>query len=552
MGIHFEPSNHHAVVVPGKTYFDEMNEDFSLIDHDMFDSLMRRYMAARETLQQISDFMAHHSVDTQLLDMFFKGNISDHRVNSISSLYYDRIFNLDGAIKALDARYWQEAIALTKVMELLPAKRRNEWNEGIEKMQTPAFTEDNLRSTFLELFSQRKNYFAERVDGLFRALSHEHVTNRPEGFSKRLITYARHDLCFFIPSDAAYIEDLRQVVAILLKRETPKDIGTGMYNLLDTILRTGRTGEWFSVDGGAFSLRLYKKGTVHIDIHPSVAWQLNRVLSHLYPQAIPAQFKTPKKQQKNVKVKPMTTPLPQRVLVALNDQKDTRPKSAHIDGKHHYLLKLGHIDDKFIRAHVIDILTAIGGKSTDGETYAFDYDFNDAITEIVFSGCLPDAKSHQFYPTPNELAEYAASLLDVTPEDRNLEPSAGTGNLAMHLPKAQTTCVEYAPLHCEILRSKGFDDVQQGDFLAWAPKHQGAFDKVLINPPFTASQAEAHLDAALTCLARGGKLVAILPSGMATRWRPSPDQHANVEWTPAIHNAFPGTSVSVTIAIITK
>ncbi|WP_075881886.1 class I SAM-dependent methyltransferase [Vreelandella massiliensis] len=514
------------------------------ISHDAFDSLIRRYDKSYRELKAIAEFMAHHGHDTQLLDMFFKGNITDHRVNSVSSLYYDRIFQLEGAVKALDARFWQEALALTNVMSLLPAKRRNEWNDVISRMKTPPFTADNLRATFTELFAQRKNYFAERVDGIFRALSHEHVTNRPEGFSKRLITYVSRCVSLLVPSDTAYLEDLRQVIAIVLKREIPKDFSTGIYWLLDRIIKTNRTGEWFPVDGNAFRLRFYKKGTVHVEIHPDVAWQLNKVLAHLYPEAIPNQHKTPRKRSKAIQVKPLTTPLPRPVLSALyNDFYGQRSPCRFV---------ISRANNRFVREQLIDVLTQIGGQSEDGRVFDFDYPIGPVVDDIVFSGCIPNAKSHQFYPTPETLAASVVNLLDIQTEDRVLEPSAGTGAIAERLPSEQLTCVEYAPLHCGILKAKGITDVVEADFLEWSASQHRCFDKIGLNPPYTGGQAEAHLDAAIRCLAPGGRLVAILPHSLSSSWQPECEQRVSVEWQSPMHDAFPGVAISTAIAVVKK
>lgn len=544
MGIMLNAIENTALPPLNSTHFDDMDSRDGVVNHDAFESLIRRYNASYQSLKSISDFMAHHAHDAQLMDMFFRGNINDQRVNAMSSLYYDRIFNLEGATKALDARFWQEALALTNVMSLLPAKRRNEWNEAIRSMETPPFTLDNLRATFTELFAQRKNYFAERVDGIFRALSHEHVTNRPEGFSKRLITYVNRMTGILIPSDTAHLEDLRQVIAILLRREPPKDYTTGLYRLLDNLASSGRTGEWVSVDGNAFRLRYYKKGTVHVEVHPDVAWQLNKVLAHLYPEAIPSQHKTPRKASKKIDVNPLTTPLPQAVLSALHE--------ARAGQRGYSRLVIPRATSRFAREQLLDVLTHIGGVSEDGWTFEFDYPVGSVVDDIVFSGCMPEARSHQFYPTPANLADEVVSLLDINASDRCLEPSAGTGMMAERMPTSQTTCVEYAGLHCSVLAAKGFKAVIQADFLAWAKLRDEAFDKIAINPPFTSGQAEAHLDAAIRCLAPGGRLVAILPASLSSRWRPSPEQRVSYVWQAARKNAFPGVSISIAIAIIEK
>lgn len=535
------------------TYFDEMNDTADAVSHDALDSLMRRYKERKDKLCAMSTFMNHNG-ETGLISMFLRGNIKDRHALSLTERELQRMFSSEGATKALDAQFWQEALSLTNILSLLPAKRRNEWNEQIYNMETPPFNNSNLRATLNELFARRKDYFAERVDGIFCALSHTHVTNRPEGFSKRLITYVYRRDPFFLPSDVAYIDDLRYVIAVMMRRETPRQgVEGSLYGLLDWITRNGEQGEWFDVDGGVFRLKVFKKGTVHIEIHQSVAWQLNRVLAHIYPQAIPSQFRAPRKERKEVNVTPITKPLPKQIVAQLYELATSRVELVKTDVGDKYSLNLARLRvDKFVYRELCDALTAIGGDmSTDGSCL-LSFHPDEVLMEIVYSGCLPDARSHQFYPTPALLAEHAADLLDVKNSDRILEPSAGIGGLADYLPVSQTTCVEYAPVHCEILRSKGFSQVECADFLEWSTQYVGSFEKILMNPPFTSRQAEAHLDSALSCLSPGGRLVAVLPSGLAKRWKPCPSEKAAVTWEPTMHDAFPGVGVSITIAVVTK
>lgn len=80
-----------------------------------------------------------------------------------------------------------KALNMTDVYEYMPNNRRTEWNEQIREMKTPDFEEETVRPTIMELLNSRQQFFAERVDGIFRALSGDHVTNRPEGFGKRMI-----------------------------------------------------------------------------------------------------------------------------------------------------------------------------------------------------------------------------------------------------------------------------------------------------------------------------------------------------------------------------
>ena len=116
-----------------------------------------------------------------------------------------------------------KALNMTDVYEYMPNNRRTEWNEQIREMKTPDFDEETVRPTIMELLNSRQQFFAERVDGIFRALSGDHVTNRPEGFGKRMILarvfneygWTNHDM-------SGFIRDLRQVIAKFMGRDEPR------------------------------------------------------------------------------------------------------------------------------------------------------------------------------------------------------------------------------------------------------------------------------------------------------------------------------------------
>ncbi len=209
---------------------------------------------------------------------------------------------------------------MTDVYEYMPNNRRKEWNEQIMEMKTPDFEEETVRPTIMDLLNSRQKFFSERVDGIFRALSGEHVTNRPEGFGKRMILsrvfneygHTNHDM-------AGYISDLRQVIAKFMGRDEPKWWAT------NDALQTSRVnhGEWLTLDGGALRIRSYLKGTAHLEVHPDMAWRLNCILANLYPLAIPPQFRQkPKRKLKDFVM--MGQPLPFAVLEELAQMKTER------------------------------------------------------------------------------------------------------------------------------------------------------------------------------------------------------------------------------------
>lgn len=119
------------------------------------------------------------------------------------------------------------------------------------------------------------------------------------------------------------------------------------------------------------------------------------------------------------------------------------------------------------------------------------------------------------FSTPPELAVVALAAAQVRPGDRVLEPSAGTGLLAI----VAEACGGAVTLN-ELSDHRGA--LLDGLFSA-APRFRhdaailpdlletsGSFHAVVTNPPFQA--LEQHLHSAIACLADGGRLSAIVPS----------------------------------------
>lgn len=149
-------------------------------------------------------------------------------------------------------------------------------------MKAPEFEENAVRATLSELLFSRQKFFSERVDGIFRSLSRSHVTNRPEGFSKRMVIENMFDQWGHSNYDrTGYVDDLRKVVAKFMGRDAT---GLNTTNKILTIARA-RPGEWVAVDGGALRVKAFLKGTIHLEIHPDMAWRLNDILAFLHPAA---------------------------------------------------------------------------------------------------------------------------------------------------------------------------------------------------------------------------------------------------------------------------
>lgn len=506
--------------------FEKDEQFYAPSNFDMIDGLISQYQYNRKKIEQVAEFVQGGVVE--VLDYFITGNSDQYNRCGIS---VDRLFKVDGAIAYLNAQFWSKALGLTDVLQMMPQKRRDEWHKSISDRKTPEFEEATVRDTLQGLLASRAKFFAERVDGIFRSLSSDHVTNCPQGFSKRMILgYVFNEFSFSSTSQCGHINDLRSVIAKFMGRDEPH------YNSSQSLVAAARHnyGQWMIVDGGSMRIRVYKKGTAHLEIHPDMAYRLNQILASIHPMAIPAEFRT-KPTKKHKEFSMIGRPLPFAVLAAIAGARKERGT---------YKYDLGYrstTESKTAREEAEKVMQMIGGVLS-GNIIAFDYDATDAIDEIITSGCIPDRKSHQYYPTPLSVAEEVIITADIQSGDLCLEPSAGQGGLADLMPKDQTICIEISELHCKILEAKGHD-VKNADFLTYNFA-QEKFDKIVMNPPYSEGRWQAHIQHAATMLKPSGALIAVLPASAKNK-EVLPGYQCS--WSREFKNEFESTSISVVI-----
>ncbi len=538
-----------------------INDFFAPSSTDMVDGLVGQYRQARERITTVAQFAAGDTCKA-VIDYFLGGNANEDRGRHSMQMSAAQMFREDGAVAALNAAYWSKALNLTDVYDAMPQARRDEWNKVIREQTAPEFEETVVRDTLIGLLNSRAQFLAERVDGIFRALSGAHVTNSPGAFRNRMII--AHLLTSYSTTNhdrVGFINDLRCVIAKFMGRDEPRWGATGS---VVEFARRERRGEWVTLDGGALRLRAYKCGTAHLEVHPDMAWRLNCVLAHLHPLAIPPEFRTkPKNAAKAFAM--MSRPIPFAVVEALGClkqaytlTKNTGPEAWRREYNRQDIRNAVEFEyhsnpDKATQAEAEKVLAYLGGVKVEGDRrrtyFAFDYHPGEVLKEVMASGCIPDQKAYQFYPTPENVAVEAMerASLDAEPGATWLEPSAGQGGLADLMPKAQTLCIEISALHCKVLEAKGHTAVCT-DFIDWASKTTDRFDRIVLNPPFDQGRWQAHLDAAATLLAVRGRLVAILPASAKGKnvlpgW--------TLEWSRTFDNEFAGTSVSVVILTAT-
>lgn len=171
------------------------------------------------------------------------------------------------------------------------------------------------------------------------------------------------------------------------------------------------------------------------------------------------------------------------------------------------------------------VLEEMGGKWNRREkAHVFPEHVNveELLDEIIASGEITIQKKElQYFPTPEALAKSMAFELNDVVGDSILEPSAGTGNLVRAVLREgaeYVTAVEIHPPFCQELQKLQHAQlpmlrVIEGDFLS----HQGQYDRIIANPPFSKQQDIIHVNHMLDCLKPGGRLVSILSGGFSFR-----------------------------------
>lgn len=531
----------------------------SLSTFDALDHLLVEYHSTRQRIMALADLVVGEA--TVAMRYFIEG-ASDRDARWGPTV--ESLFDQEKAIAALNSEFWSRALALTDVLDLMPQKRRDEWQAQIRERTTPDFEEATVRATIQSLLDQRAQFFSERVDGIFRGLSGQHVTNAPEGFGRRMIVAGVVDQSGWANTTVCgRINDLRCVIAKFMGRDAPRHNATS--SLVKTFQRN--MGQWMPLDGGNLRIKLFKKGTAHLEVHPEMAWRLNQILAQLYPMAIPSQLRQrPERKIKDFLL--MGDPLPFEVLRMLgglipakkpvfepgkNTQWVRVPNTWALDVLHDATGSRAGLSRNPAFVGATAVLCAIGGVQVQvpgrSDWFEFDYDPQSVIDEVITSGCVPERKSHQFYPTSERLARLAVQEAAIGSDDECLEPSAGTGALAAHMPVDQTLCIDVAPLHVKVLSAKGYK-AEKADFLAWAkdgPGRTQRFDKILMNPPYSEGRWQAHTTAAAALVKPGGRLVAILPAGAAVGSRPLTLPGFDLKWSEVFSDEFVGTSIRVVI-----
>jgi len=507
---------------------DDYREFLPTMTTPAVDELLYSYERGEGEMRRLHDELMSKD-NRSVLESFAFGAEVYHKSKSKSHFWAIDLldmFDLQRAINARQEHYWFQLFDLCSLTNILPSNLWEQWKDSFTAWRTfnsggshkaaglPRFDRTTVYSSLSLIEAHRANFFSMRVDALWKGLSGWHKTNWGGAFHERFILdymFSEHGTT---TSKDRVFHDLINICATVMTGS--EDPFTSAYGELSDARRS-HCGEWVEVMDGILRIKAFKRGTLHVELHPEVANRLNVALAYMHPNALPdeATLKRPRRKSGFGSNELVRTAVPRQVRSYLREsvqaQTDNGFWMLRPTGANHIVGRLGGL----IKGMIDDVLAQVGG-IRQGDVHLFDYPPADVVAEIVASGEVPEKVSHQYFATPAELAKEFVEWVGVEETAICYETSAGTGGIAKHMPM-QTYCVEVDRLRAMALDKMGFE-VKQADFLTLKPEDlHGTADAVLMNPPFAGRAWQDHFEHAVQFVREGGVIGAILPEGAARK-----------------------------------
>lgn len=184
---------------------------------------------------------------------------------------------------ALDAQGWRHLLDESGIRSFMSAKKRKEWDEAIQELKVPPLNRDAIAGTFADLYENRGTMLEQGVVEVFRCLSWNYKTNKPEAFGKKLIRAYAVQGGWPSHNFGDELDDLLRIMCKLDGRPEA-DHRRGSYSRLFDAIRakTDYVDDYVSV-------KLYRKaGTAHVTfLRPDLVDRMNGILAKHYGNALP-------------------------------------------------------------------------------------------------------------------------------------------------------------------------------------------------------------------------------------------------------------------------
>lgn len=543
-----------------------------LIERNVIKTMVADYNEEIENLK--IDVELFETMSGVSLKYALKGKVISEPYGDRKVFNLNDVMNIDNLIIEAKKTFWEKAINLSGVKSVMPRKRLDEWNEVIEKgKDLPDFTVDIVRDTLFDFFSNTRKYMGEKVDGILKNLSPSHKTNIHDQITERFIfsnmVNTKFDTVNY--SMAGLIDDLRTLIKQIQGVLTYENRDSS--RIIDFLYKN-KTGEWCYVDGNAFRIRVYKKGTAHVELNPSIVESMCELLSEVYPMQIANKDRIIKIKKEfrdfELKKELISGEVCRSLVGRIYQQRNVFNRNygmfsyGSIENREEKEKEFSELLEKHLFNYSFDtkvnpeyqeefdeLLKFHGIKKMNYQHYdwyAANYDFQTLLTSIGIAGYHDDYVSHQYYPTNEKLAKELVKMADFkTNEEKTLEPSAGQGGIAQFIPSSKLTCVEISKINSDILMKKGFSNVINVDFLKFVKKETKRYERILMNPPFSKGRAKEHVKSAFSLLDDDGILVAIMPSSFKNKEIVEGKKH---EFSEVFEDEFDNAKVNVVMVKI--
>lgn len=151
-------------------------------------------------------------------------------------------------------------------------------------------------------------------------------------------------------------------------------------------------------------------------------------------------------------------------------------------------------------------------------TFVFPSEAQPFMNKLLNGESVNIKQEYQFFPTPDDIADWIVIQANIVETDIVLEPSAGQGALVKAInrqfPAMKIGCIELMDANREILSKMPTVQLftpEGNDFLSQdvTNNFKDTFDKIVANPPFSNNQDIDHIRQMYYCLKNNGRLVSI-------------------------------------------
>ncbi len=176
--------------------------------------------------------------------------------------------------------------------------------------------------------------------------------------------------------------------------------------------------------------------------------------------------------------------------------------------------------DRATYSRVSTVLNAAGGRWNRAVgAHLFATDAREVVDAMILTRTVvSDRVAFGYVPTPPGVLDRVLAAADLHPGQTVLEPSAGCGVIARaaHAAGGQVDCVEIRHDAALALQASGlYGRVVCDDFLTLPVDR--CYDRIAMNPPFGKQADLRHVRRAFDWLAPGGRLAAVMASGVLDR-----------------------------------